>query len=55
MRQEVAVMKLLNHPNVIRLYKFIDTKETLYIIMELVEGCELHDLISWHGQIAGMF
>ena len=50
-RQEVAILKLLNHPNVIKLHEFIDSQYTMYIVLELVCGGELHDLIVSKVQI----
>ncbi|KAL8445112.1 hypothetical protein Emag_005178 [Eimeria magna] len=45
LRSEMVILRLLNHPNVIRLKEMVDTKETLYIVMELVRGGELFDLV----------
>uniref|UniRef100_A0A8C9GL60 Calcium/calmodulin-dependent protein kinase n=1 Tax=Piliocolobus tephrosceles TaxID=591936 RepID=A0A8C9GL60_9PRIM len=45
LRSEISILRLLRHPNVIYLKEIINTKETLYISMELVKGGELYDLI----------
>lgn len=37
-------MKLVQHPNVIRLFQVIDTQSKLYLILELAEG-DLYDYI----------
>ncbi|XP_034443449.1 SNF related kinase b isoform X1 [Hippoglossus hippoglossus] len=46
--QEVRCMRLVQHPNVVRLYEVIDTPTTLYLIMELAEGGDLYDYILRH-------
>ncbi|XP_038161488.1 SNF related kinase b [Cyprinodon tularosa] len=46
--QEVKCMRLVQHPNVVRLYEVIDTPTTLYLVMELAEGGDLYDYILRH-------
>ncbi|TNN00989.1 hypothetical protein fugu_012235 [Takifugu bimaculatus] len=46
--QEVRCMRLVQHPNVVRLYEVIDTPTTLYLVMELAEGGDLFDYIIRH-------
>ncbi|XP_068168695.1 SNF related kinase b [Antennarius striatus] len=46
--QEVRCMRLVQHPNVVRLYEVIDTPSTLYLVMELAEGGDLYDYILRH-------
>ncbi|KAG5839783.1 hypothetical protein ANANG_G00208630 [Anguilla anguilla] len=46
--QEVRCMKLVQHPNVVRLYEVIDTQTRLYLILELADGGDLYDLILRH-------
>ncbi|XP_031783971.1 SNF-related serine/threonine-protein kinase isoform X3 [Nasonia vitripennis] len=43
--QEVRCMKLVQHPNVVRLYEVIDTHTKLYLILELGDGGDLYDYI----------
>lgn len=43
---EAEIMKKINHPNIISLLQVIETKTTVYLIMELVEGQELYQYIS---------
>jgi serine/threonine protein kinase len=45
MRSEVAIMRLLNHNNVVQLKEVFEDKQKMYLIMELVEGGELFDRI----------
>uniref|UniRef100_A0A1I8H1X3 SNF-related serine/threonine-protein kinase n=1 Tax=Macrostomum lignano TaxID=282301 RepID=A0A1I8H1X3_9PLAT len=46
--QEVMCMKLVQHPNVVRLYEVIDTANRLYLILELGDGGDLYDYILKH-------
>ncbi|KAI5105449.1 SNF-related serine/threonine-protein kinase [Silurus meridionalis] len=46
--QEVRCMKLVQHPNVVRLYEVIDTHTKLYLILELGDGGDLYDYILRH-------
>jgi len=47
----VAIMKMLRHPNIIRLYEVIDTEEFLFLIMEHASGGEMMDIILSHGRL----
>ncbi|XP_077166144.1 serine/threonine-protein kinase MARK1-like [Paroedura picta] len=46
--QEVRCMKLVQHPNVVRLYEVIDTHSKLYLILELGDGGDMFDHIMQH-------
>lgn len=45
---QVRCMKLVQHPNVVRLYEVIDTQTKLYLILELGDGGDLFDYIMRH-------
>lgn len=47
--QEVRCMKLVQHPNVVRLYEVIDTQTKLYLILELGDG-DMYDYIMRHNE-----
>jgi SNF-related kinase len=47
--QEVRCMKLVQHPNVVRLYDVCDTPHKLYLILELGDGGDMYDYIMRHG------
>lgn len=49
---EVRVMKMLHHPNVVRLYQVFDTAARLYLILELGSGGDLFDHITKHGRLS---
>jgi serine/threonine protein kinase len=44
-------MKLIRHPNVIRMYEVMASKTKIYIVMELVTGGELFDKIASRGRL----
>jgi len=46
--QEVMCMKLVQHPNVVRLYEVIDTPNKLYLILEFGDGGDMYDYIMKH-------
>lgn len=48
--QEVRCMKLVQHPNVVRLYEVIDTQTKLYLILELGDGGDMFDYIMNHDR-----
>jgi serine/threonine protein kinase len=39
--KEVAIMRRLNHPNIVRLYGFQESTDYYYLILELMAGGEL--------------
>ncbi|XP_078599628.1 serine/threonine-protein kinase Chk2-like isoform X1 [Branchiostoma floridae x Branchiostoma japonicum] len=47
---EVQIMKGLKHPCIIKIEDVIDTEDTLYIVLELVEGGELFDRVVSLGR-----
>lgn len=49
--REIIIMKLLTHPNVLRLYDVWETSKALYLVLEYVEGGELFDLLVELGPL----
>jgi serine/threonine protein kinase len=45
LKTETSLLQLVDHPNIVKLLDICDTKDTLFIIMELMEGGELYDEI----------
>ena len=46
LQREIATMKQLNHPNVLKLYEVLETSRHYYLVLELASGGELFDLIQ---------
>lgn len=43
---EVAALKTLDHPNIIKLYEVYEDKDCVYLVQEFCEGGELFDFIA---------
>ncbi len=48
-RSEIAIMKLIYHPNIVRMHSIYEGKHQIYIVMELYESGELFDRIVGHS------
>ncbi|CAE7257769.1 CPK2 [Symbiodinium sp. CCMP2592] len=40
-KQELAIMKMMDHPNIIKLYESFEDRRNIYLVMELCAGGEL--------------
>ncbi|KAG2684729.1 hypothetical protein I3843_10G086200 [Carya illinoinensis] len=50
-KREISTMKLIRHPNVIRMYEAMASKTKIYIVLEFVTGGELFDKIASKGRL----
>ncbi|GAA0159980.1 non-receptor serine/threonine protein kinase [Lithospermum erythrorhizon] len=50
-KREISTMKIIRHPNVIRMYEVMASKTKIYIVMEFVTGGELFDKIAAIGRL----
>lgn len=50
--REIVIMKLIEHPNIMRLYDVWETSTELYLILEYVEGGELFDYLCDKGRLS---
>ncbi|KAF3456438.1 hypothetical protein FNV43_RR01088 [Rhamnella rubrinervis] len=50
-KREIATLKLLKHPNVVRLYEVLASKTKIYMVLEYVTGGELFDRIASKGKL----
>jgi 5'-AMP-activated protein kinase catalytic alpha subunit len=49
--REINILKMFNHPHIIRLYEVIDTVTDIFVVMEYVPGGELFDYIVSKGKV----
>ncbi|KZT27880.1 Pkinase-domain-containing protein, partial [Neolentinus lepideus HHB14362 ss-1] len=50
--REIVIMKLIDHPNILRLYDVWETSNELYLILEYVEGGELFEYLCDKGKLS---
>ncbi|XP_072369151.1 serine/threonine-protein kinase SIK1 isoform X2 [Scyliorhinus torazame] len=50
--REVQIMKLLNHPHIVKLYQVMETKDMLYIVTEFAQNGEMFDYLSTNGPLS---
>lgn len=47
--KEAEILKRLNHPNIVKIYSFIETPNTIYFVLEYVEHGSLAGLLKKYG------
>lgn len=52
--REIAIMKLVQHPNVMSLFDVFESQDELYLVLELVDGGELFDYLVKQGRLKEM-
>jgi len=50
--KEIHFSKMFNHPNVVKLYEFFESKEDIYVVFEYVPNRELFNYISNNGALS---
>lgn len=50
-KREICTLKLIRHPNVVRLYEVLASKKKIYIVLEFVDGGELFNEVSRNGKL----
>ncbi|KAL6959099.1 CBL-interacting serine/threonine-protein kinase 1 [Sarracenia purpurea var. burkii] len=50
-KREIGTLKLLKHPNVVRLHEVLASKTKIYMVLEYVIGGELFDRITSKGKL----
>ncbi|XWS28066.1 hypothetical protein CRYUN_Cryun25bG0034100 [Craigia yunnanensis] len=51
-QREIRTMKLLHHPNVVRIHEVIGSKTKIYIIMEYISGGQLSNKLSYAKKLS---
>ncbi|OCH86506.1 Pkinase-domain-containing protein [Obba rivulosa] len=49
--REITMMKLMDHPNIMRIYDVYEGEKELYLILEYIEGGELFDFLVNRGKL----
>ncbi|KAF5945838.1 hypothetical protein HYC85_016066 [Camellia sinensis] len=44
-KREISIMKIVRHPNIVRLHEVLASQTKIYIVLEFVTGGELFDRI----------
>jgi len=50
-QREAAAIAALNHPGIVRIYDFDEDRESLFIVMEFVEGESLRSILQNKGRV----
>ncbi|RZB56417.1 CBL-interacting protein kinase 24 isoform C [Glycine soja] len=51
-KREISIMKIVRHPNIVRLHEVLASQTKIYIILEFVMGGELYDKIVQLGKLS---
>ncbi|KAG5555408.1 hypothetical protein RHGRI_012823 [Rhododendron griersonianum] len=51
-KREIGTLKILKHPNVVRLHEVLASKTKIYMVLEYVTGGELFDRIASKGKLS---
>jgi calcium-dependent protein kinase len=50
-RQEIAIMRKLDHPNIVKLYSEFEDQANIYLVLELCSGGDLYDRVISMGHL----
>lgn len=48
-QREIAVLKKVNHPNIIKLHEIIDTHKQINLVTEFIGGQSLQQIVKFNG------
>ncbi|MGP2435646.1 protein kinase domain-containing protein, partial [Listeria monocytogenes] len=51
LRSEAQLLAQLNHPNIVRAWDFEDDPRRPFLVMEFVDGPNLHSVLQKHGRL----
>ncbi|KAF3964231.1 hypothetical protein ACB098_06G214500 [Castanea mollissima] len=50
--KEISILSTIDHPNIIRLFEAIETKDRIYLVLEYCDGGDLAAYINKHGKVS---
>ncbi|KAI0172671.1 Pkinase-domain-containing protein [Hypoxylon sp. FL1284] len=50
--REVAIMKLIDHQNIVQLYDIWENRSEIYLVLEYIDGGDLYGYIGKHGRLS---
>lgn len=51
-KREISIMKIVRHPNIVRLQEVLSSRTKIYIVLEFITGGELYDQIVHQGRLS---
>ncbi|XP_052198464.1 CBL-interacting serine/threonine-protein kinase 24-like [Diospyros lotus] len=51
-KREISIMKIVRHPNIVRLHEVLASRTKIFIVLEFVTGGELFDKIVHQGKLS---
>jgi calcium-dependent protein kinase len=45
LKNEIGILKEMDHPNIVKMYEFLEDEKRIYIVTEICKGGELFDEI----------
>lgn len=51
LKREITIMKVTNHPNIVKLLEIIENEDVLCLVMEYASGGEIFDYLVAHGKM----
>lgn len=51
-KREISIMKIVRHPNIVRLHEVLSSRTKIYIVLEFITGGELYDQIVHQGKLS---
>ncbi|KAK1802881.1 hypothetical protein P4O66_021415 [Electrophorus voltai] len=52
LNREVKILKLLDHPYIIKLYQVMESKDMLYLVTEYAKNGEIFDYLAFNGRLS---
>ncbi|EGV64470.1 kinase-like protein, partial [Yamadazyma tenuis ATCC 10573] len=52
-KREIMIWEQLNHPKILKLFKYLETEDSIFCLMDRIKGGTLFELVSKWGVIEG--